>query len=414
MRLAAALLIALAAVVALPTAGAAAAEGGRLVLSATSSQSATHLGGGFSVQAVVHNSGDVSLSDVVVTVVLPEGVTETYHEGSYSDGENVDDSQAGQVLSYFFPTLEPGSDARVGAAWVDAVLEEDYDFDETVTARVRAYSPDSVLPAIVTQNPCSDDAAAACVVADVVPGPQLTLGLTADVESALPGETVRFSVEVSNTGVVDATADLVGVLPPELVFESSEVLVPSEYGDPAEGAFFSDSVWVAAGETLGFGVVSTLGDVPSGTVISFDLRLAGSGIIDTVNPCSDGSDSWNDNDSRACAEVAVARRAVVSPPAPRPGRPAGPSAPVPAPAPAFPAAGSPAAPATAPASASGHASAPAPADDGVRLLADTGVTTAPLGAALAALALGSLLLARRDVSSRRRRVSGRRAAPRPR
>jgi len=245
-----------------------------------------------------------------------------------------------------------------------------------------------------------------------VPGPQLTLGLTADVKSALPGETVRFSVEVSNTGVVDATADLIGVLPPELVFESSEVLVPSEYGDPAHGAFFYDSVSVAAGETLGFGVVSTLGDVPSGTVISFDLRLAGSGIIDSVNPCVDGSDSWNEDDSRACAEVAVARRAVVSPPAPRPGRPAGPSAPVPvpAPAPAVPAAGSPAAPATAPTSAS----APAPADDGVRLLADTGVTPAPLGAALAALALGSLLVARRGVSSRRRRASGRRAAPRPR
>jgi uncharacterized repeat protein (TIGR01451 family) len=399
LRLGVALVIGVLAGVAIPVGGALAVEGGQLELHSSSYLTETHAGGEFFLQSRVRNTGSSTLHDVTLTHTLPAGVVLRNYDGSYTDGNNVDTEVVGQVVTSFFPTLEPGQEAYDGVASVTADVPDVFAVGEILTGRATASSPDSVLPTTIASGVCADDPTSSCVPVAVVDGPRLTLSLEADGASALPGDTVRFLVEVRNTGSVDAIGYLVGVLPPVLEFVDSEVLTPSERGDPAEGASFFDPITVAVGETLGFDVVSTLGEAPIDTVVTFELDLIVSGMVDVETPCTDGTDSWGEGATSGCAAIAVARAGVVSPPAGRPpadrppagrppvARPAVPAVAVPVPAPAALPAG--AAPAAAPAAA---AAAAADAPGASELSRTGGTLDAPLAAALVAVLLGALLV----------------------
>ena len=405
LRLAGAVMVGVLAGVVLPATGASAAEGGQLEMHASTYLTETHAGGEFFFQSGVRNTGDTTLHDVTLTHTLPAGVVLRHAEGSYTDGDNVDHVEEGQVLTFLFPVLEPGESAIGGVASVTASVPDVFAVGDVLIGRVTAFSPDSALPTTIGGDVCADDPTSACLPVEIVDGPRLSLALEADAASARPGDTVRFSVEVRNTGVVDATAFLVGSLPPALEFEASEVLTPSEYTDPGEGASFYDPITVAAGETLSFGVVSTLGEAPLGSVLTFALDLYSSGIVDSDTPCTDGTDSWYDTDSSGCAAIAVARAGIiappVSPPAARPAvRPGGAAVPADA-----------AVPTAAAADAGVAVQAPAAVTTAARVLASTGTDTAvPAVSALAALALGALLLASGALSRRRRPAAPARAA----
>jgi len=413
LRLGVALVIGVLAGVAIPVGGAIAVEGGQLELHSSSYLTETHAGGEFFLQSRVRNTGSSTLHDVTLTHTLPAGVVLRNYDGSYTDGNNVDTEVVGQVVTSFFPTLEPGQEGYDGVASVTADVPDVFAVGEILTGRATVSSPDSELPTTITSGVCADDPTSSCVPVAMVDGPRLTLSLEADGASALPGDTVRFLVEVRNTGSVDAIGYLVGVLPPVLEFVDSEVLTPSEHGDPAEGASFFDPITVAAGETLGFDVVSTLGEAPIDTVVTFELDLIVSGMVDVENPCTDGTDSWGEGATSGCAAIAVARAGVVSPPAGRPpagrppvARPAVPAVEVPVPAPAALPVG--AAPAAAPAATAADA-------PGAGELPRTGGTLdAPLAAALVAVLLGALLvLATRGLGTgARSRTSPRNTSPR--
>ncbi|TCO62801.1 DUF7507 domain-containing protein [Actinocrispum wychmicini] len=80
----------------------------------------------------------------------------------------------------------------------------------------RAAVPIGPPPVVPPDNRCPDDPAAACVTTKV-PAPSYTVKKTADKQSANPGDTVRYTVTVTNTGRVTAAGlkivdDLTGVL----------------------------------------------------------------------------------------------------------------------------------------------------------------------------------------------------------
>jgi len=419
LRLSLALVVGVLAGVALPAAGASAEEGGRLEVRASSNESETHAGDIYDVRSAVRNTGTSTLYNVTLTHTLPAGVVLDYADGSYADGENVDHAVSDRVVTFFFPELEPGEGARRGVATVTIEVPDGFAVGERLMGEVTASSPDSLVPAVTAvaecgdavcaEDPCAHDAASVCISKEIVHGPRFTFTLQTETVSALPGDTVDFAIEVHNSGEVDASASIVGSLPPVLSFVESEVLTPSEFIDPSEGASFWDSITVPAGETLSFGVVTTMGEAPPGTIVTFALRLFVLGVVEYPTPCSDGSDSWF-GARGGCAAIAVARAGaagppVARPPAPRPAapRPAAPR-PVAPPAPA-PGAAAPAAPAPAAlpaADAPGAVVGETAGEAAPGVLADIGSAPAePVAAALAALALGVLLLASRGISARR-------------
>jgi hypothetical protein len=268
-----------------PAAQADAADGGELTVIGSTYQTEVHAGGEYFVQSSVVNTGTVPLTGVTLVHEIPDGVAIRYGEGSYTDGENVDETVSGQSFVYTFPTLAVGE--RGVASIYGRVLDVPY--GSVLETRITASSPESTLPTVAAASACADDPSSACLAVDVVPGARFSLALSADASSALRGDTVRFAVHVGNTGLVDGSVALTGYLPESFDLADGD-FGPSGHPSliPGYGEELRAEVELAAGESTTVFLAAILREAGLGSVLTTAVSADYfAGVVAYASPCAE-------------------------------------------------------------------------------------------------------------------------------
>ncbi|WP_236005029.1 DUF11 domain-containing protein [Amycolatopsis pittospori] len=121
----------------------------------------------------------------------------------------------------------------------------------------RATVPIGPPPVVPPDNRCPDDPAAACAKTKV-PAPAYTVTKTADKESANPGDTVRYTIKVANTGRVTAADlkvvdDLTGVLD-DAAFQNDATASPGSVSYAAPKLTWTGTLAVGASAEISYTV----------------------------------------------------------------------------------------------------------------------------------------------------------------
>ncbi|WP_409490756.1 hypothetical protein [Amycolatopsis sp. cmx-11-12] len=176
-------------------------------------------------QVTVRNTGVIPVPALTVRDTLPPGTT--YVSSAPSKGT----ASGTGPIDWAVNGLAVGETATLT---VRVKVEEAAIGKELVN---RATVPTGPPPVVPPDNRCPDDPAAACAKTKVPP-PAYTVTKTADKESANPGDTVRYTVKVANTGRVTAAGlkvvdDLTGVLD-DAVYQNDATASPGSvsYAEP--------------------------------------------------------------------------------------------------------------------------------------------------------------------------------------
>ncbi|MCY1715920.1 hypothetical protein OVA26_03040 [Microbacterium sp. SL62] len=137
----------------------------------------------------VTNDGTTDLHDVVATDTIPAGTTIWYVPQATSTTAttatwNVGTLAVGQQVSYDIQVQLPvGPQVKTGDTYVN---------------RLAVVSSDN--PPTDAGNPCPDNSSQSCVPAVITPHPQLVHTKTVDKATALPGDTLTYTIAVTNIG----------------------------------------------------------------------------------------------------------------------------------------------------------------------------------------------------------------------
>ncbi|OXM50014.1 hypothetical protein CFP71_29190 [Amycolatopsis thailandensis] len=176
-------------------------------------------------QVTLRNTGVIPVPALTVRDTLPPGTTHvssTPSKGTASGTGPIDWAVNGLAVG---ETATLTVRVKVGEAAIGKELVN------------RANVPTGPPPVVPPDNRCPDDPAAACAKTKVPP-PSYTVTKTADKQSANPGDTVRYTVKVANTGKVTAADlkvvdDLTGVLD-DAVYQNDATASPGSvsYASP--------------------------------------------------------------------------------------------------------------------------------------------------------------------------------------
>ncbi|ANN18422.1 hypothetical protein SD37_24215 [Amycolatopsis orientalis] len=168
-------------------------------------------------QVTLRNTGVIPVPALTVRDTLPSGTT--YVSSSASKGA----ASGTGPIDWAVDGLAVGETATLT---VRVKVEEAAIGQELVN---RATVPTGPPPVVPPDNRCPDDPTAACAKTEV-PSPSYTVTKTADKDSANPGDTVRYTVTIANTGKVTAADlkvvdDLTGVLD-DAVYQNDAAATP--------------------------------------------------------------------------------------------------------------------------------------------------------------------------------------------
>lgn len=225
-------------------------------------ESTPDVGGTLTYTITVSNGGPQDATGVVVTDLLPSGLT--FQSATASQGSYVSGSGAWTV----------GTLANTSAATLDLVATVDAGTaGQTLTNTAAVTAADRVDP-----DASNDSASVGITVSSV------DLSLTKTVDDATPeaGDTIRYTIAVLNSGPDDATGiEVTDVLPAEVTFSSASASVGSY--DDATGVWDVGALVNSASATLTIDVVVDAGAVGQAIDNTATITASGEGDPDVAD-----------------------------------------------------------------------------------------------------------------------------------
>ncbi|MEV6910114.1 hypothetical protein [Amycolatopsis sp. NPDC051071] len=196
-------------------------------------------------QVTVRNTGVIPVPAFTVRDTLPPGTTHV------SSTPSKGTSAGTGPIDWAVPGLAVGETATLT---VRVKVEEAAIGTDLVN---RATVPIGPPPVVPPDNRCPDDPAAACAKTKV-PSPSYTVTKTVDKESANPGDTVRYTIKVANTGRVTAAGlkivdDLAGVLD-DATYQNDATATPGAVSYAAPKLTWTGTLAVGASAEISYTV----------------------------------------------------------------------------------------------------------------------------------------------------------------
>ena len=173
-----------------------------------------HEGDTLTYTMTVGNTGTADATGVTATETLPAGVTfvsATASTGTFDSTSGV--WTVGTVAVGATETLTVTATVNAGTEGT------------TLVDRFAVSPPPGVGPPEV-ENPCPDDAAQSCASTDILPppgSPELVQSKSVDQTTAVPGDTLTYTMGVANDGTADATGvTAADTLPPGVTFVAAD------------------------------------------------------------------------------------------------------------------------------------------------------------------------------------------------
>jgi len=236
-----------------------------LSLAITPPTSTTAVGQNVTFTITITNGGPDAATNVVVTDVLPAGLTfqsATPEAGTYDDG----------TKQWSIPSLASGEDLTL-----TVVARVDSSSLLTYTAQVTAssvFDPDST-----PNDGAGDDSASATV--DAPAAADLAVTITPPTATPALGQNATFTVTLTNTGPDTATGVVVtDIIPAGLTFQSAT---------PEAGTTYNSNVWtiptLASGEDV---VLTIVLRADNSTELVYSAQVTASGVADPDSTPNDG------------------------------------------------------------------------------------------------------------------------------
>jgi uncharacterized repeat protein (TIGR01451 family) len=158
----------------------------------------------------------------------------------------------------------------------------------TLVDRFAVSPPPGVGPPEV-ENPCPDDAEQSCASTDILPppgSPELVQSKSVDQTTAVPGDTLTYTMGVANDGTADATGvAATDTLPPGVTFGAADTHGAGTY-DPTTGVWNVGTVASSTSATLTITATVNAGTEASTQINRFVITSTGIPVI-VLDACSD-------------------------------------------------------------------------------------------------------------------------------
>ena len=236
-----------------------------------------HEGDTLTYTMTVGNTGTADASGVTATETMPAGATfvsATASTGTFDSTNGV--WTVGTVAVGATETLTVTATVNTGTEGT------------TLVDRFAVSPPPGVAPPEV-ENPCLDDTAQSCASTDILPppgSPELVQSKSVDQTTAVPGDTLTYTMGVANDGTADATGVTASdTLPPGVSFVGADTHGAGTY-DPATGVWSIGSVASGTSATLTITATVDTGAEASTQINRFIITSTGIPVI-VLDACSD-------------------------------------------------------------------------------------------------------------------------------
>ena len=236
-----------------------------------------HEGDTLTYTMTVGNTGTADAAGVTATETLPAGLTlvsATASTGTFNAANGL--WTVGTVAVGATETLTVTSSVNVGTE------------GSTVVDRFAVSPPSGVGPPEV-ENPCSDNPAQSCASTDILPPPgtpELVQSKTVDETTAVPGDTLTYTMGVANDGTADATGvTATDTLPPGVTFVAATTHGAGTY-DSTTGVWSIGTVLSGTSVALTITATVNAGTAASTQINRFSITSTGIPVI-VLDACSD-------------------------------------------------------------------------------------------------------------------------------
>jgi uncharacterized repeat protein (TIGR01451 family) len=236
-----------------------------------------HEGDSLTYTMTVRNTGTADAAGVTATETLPAGVTfvsATASTGAFNSTTGV--WTVGTVAVGTTETLTVNVTVNAGTE------------GSTLVDRFEVNPPPGVGPPEV-ENPCPDDAAQSCASTDILPppgSPELVQSKSVDQTTAVPGDTLTYTVGAANDGTADATGvTATDTLPAGVTFVAADTHGAGTY-DSSTGIWTIGTVASATSATLTITATVNTGTEATTQINRFIITSTGIPVI-VLNACSD-------------------------------------------------------------------------------------------------------------------------------
>ena len=236
-----------------------------------------HEGDTLTYDMTVGNTGTADATGVTATESLPAGVTfvsATPSTGTFDSTSGL--WTVGTVAVGTTETLTVTASVNVGTE------------GSTVTDRFHVTPPPGVAPPEV-ENPCTDDAAQSCASTDILPppgAPDLVQSKNVDQTTAVPGDTLTYTMAVANQGTAAATGvTATDTLPSGMTFTAANTHGAGTY-DSTTGIWSVGTVASGTSATLTITATVNAGTEASTQVNRFIITSTGIPVT-VLDACSD-------------------------------------------------------------------------------------------------------------------------------
>ena len=236
-----------------------------------------HEGDTLTYTMTVGNTGTADATGVTATETLPAGVTfvsATASTGTFGSTSGV--WTVGTVAVGTTETLTVNVTVNAGTE------------GSTLVDRFEVTPPPGVGPPEV-ENPCSDDAAQSCASTDILPppgSPELVQSKSVDLTTAVPGDTLTYTVGAANDGTADATGvSATDTLPAGVTFVAADTHGAGTYNS-STGIWTIGTVASATSATLTITATVNTGTEATTQINRFIITSTGIPVI-VLNACSD-------------------------------------------------------------------------------------------------------------------------------
>ena len=247
-----------------------------------------HEGDTLTYAMTVGNTGTADATGVTASETLPTGAT--FVSATASTGTFDSTSGVWTVGTVAVGTTE----TLTVTVTVDAGTE-----GSTLVDRFSVTPPPGVGPPEV-ENPCTDNAAQSCAGTDILPppgSPELIQSKNVDQTTAVPGDTLTYTMGVANDGTAGATGvTAADTLPPGVTFMAADTHGAGSY-NPVTGIWNIGTVASATSVTLTITAILNTGTEASTQVNRFIVTSSGVPVV-VLDPCSDVP-------TESCASTAV-------------------------------------------------------------------------------------------------------------
>ena len=236
-----------------------------------------HEGDTLTYTMTVGNTGTADATGVAATETLPAGV------------------------SFVSATTSTGTFDSTSGVWTVGTVAVGATETLTVTATVNAgtegttlvdrfaVSPPPGVGAPEVENPCPDDAAQSCASTDILPppgSPELVQSKSVDQTTAVPGDTVTYTMGVANDGTAAAAGvTATDTLPPGVAFVAADTHGAGTY-DAATGVWNIGTIASGTSATLTITATVNTGTEASTQINRFIVTSTGIPVI-VLDACSD-------------------------------------------------------------------------------------------------------------------------------